>query len=226
MSSAALRMRISRMRRWRAGALAALAQVRAVLVDGVHQVLDALALLRAGGDDRHLPRRRGLAAERAEPQHGAQVGDGLAASGRSHLLTTWMSAISSTPALIAWISSPRPGAETTTTLCAAWTMSTSSWPTPTVSMSTTSKPAASSTSTTSSVAAGKPAQRAARRHAADEDAGIAGQIEHADAVAEDGAAGERAGGIDGDDADRAAGLAEALRQRAAPSSICRCRARR
>ena len=33
------------------------------------------------------------------------------ASGRSALLTTWMSAISSMPALIAWMSSPRPGAD-------------------------------------------------------------------------------------------------------------------
>ncbi len=56
------------------------------------------------------------------------------ASGLSLLLTTWMSAISRMPALIAWISSPRPGAETTTVVCEALTISTSSWPTPTVSM--------------------------------------------------------------------------------------------
>ena len=62
----------------------------------------------------------------------------LFASGRSHLLTTWMSAISRMPALIAWMSSPRPGAETTTVVCAARATSTSSWPTPTVSMITTS----------------------------------------------------------------------------------------
>ena len=49
------------------------------------------------------------------------------------------------------------------------------------------------------------AEMAARRHAADEHAGIAGVRAHADAVAEDGAAGERAGRIDGDDADRQAG---------------------
>ncbi len=56
------------------------------------------------------------------------------ASSRSHFETTWMSAISSTPALMAWISSPRPGADTTTVVSDALAISTSSWPTPTVSM--------------------------------------------------------------------------------------------
>ena len=37
-----------------------------------------------------------------------KVGDRPVASGRSHLLTTWMSAISRMPALIAWMSSPEP----------------------------------------------------------------------------------------------------------------------
>ncbi len=45
------------------------------------------------------------------------------------------------------------------------------------------------------------AQGAARGHAANVDAGVGEVVLHADAVAEDGAAGVRAGGIDGDDAD-------------------------
>src|SRR5262249_61758654 len=52
------------------------------------------------------------------------------------------------------------------------------------------------------------AEMAARRHAADEDSGVARVGLHADAIAEDGAAGERAGGIDGDDSDAHAALAE------------------
>ena len=50
------------------------------------------------------------------------------------------------------------------------------------------------------------AEMPARRHAADEHAGVARVRLHADAVAEHRAAGERAGGIDGDDADRRAAL--------------------
>src|SRR5690606_7161773 len=61
--------------------------------------------------------------------------------------TTNTSAISSTPALTAWIPSPAPGASSTTTVSASRTMSTSDCPTPTVSISTTSNPAASSTRT-------------------------------------------------------------------------------
>ena len=55
-------------------------------------------------------------------------------------------------------------------------------------------------------AAREAAEFAAARHGADEDAGVGVMLLHADAVAEDGAVGERAGGIDGDDAD-GAGLA-------------------
>jgi len=52
--------------------------------------------------------------------------------------------------------------------------------------------------------AGQPAQTATGGHAADEDAGIASQVAHADAVAQDRAAGEGAGRVYGDDADRLA----------------------
>ncbi len=80
------------------------------------------------------------------------------------------------------------------------TMSTSSCPTPTVSMSTISRPAASSTSAASAGRLREAAQVAARRHAADEHAGVGGVRLHADAIAQDCAAGKRARRIDRDDA--------------------------
>ena len=55
------------------------------------------------------------------------------ASGRSALLTTKASAISSTPALMAWMSSPSPGGQTTRRVSASRVTSTSDWPAPTVS---------------------------------------------------------------------------------------------
>ena len=58
----------------------------------------------------------------------------------------------------------------------------------------------------------QPAEVAARGHAPDEHAVVAGVRLHADAVAEDRAAGERAGGIDGDDADRLAAPAQLQRE--------------
>ena len=50
--------------------------------------------------------------------------------------------------------------------------------------------------------AGQAAEVSARRHAADEDALVGGVRLHPQAIAEHGAAGERAGGIDRDDPDR------------------------
>ena len=67
-----------------------------------------------------------------------------------------MAAISWRPALSAWIAAPSPGAETTTVVCDARAISTSSWPTPTVSMITVSKPATSRMSTASSAARAMP----------------------------------------------------------------------
>ena len=78
------------------------------------------------------------------------------APSRSALLTTKMSAISMMPALSACTSSPLPGTSITIETSAVRTMSTSSWPTPTVSMRTTSLPAASRTSATSLVARARP----------------------------------------------------------------------
>jgi hypothetical protein len=78
------------------------------------------------------------------------------APSRSALFTAKTSAISSTPALMAWTSSPSPGTETTTTVWASAATSISSWPTPTVSTSTSSLPMASITVTTSAVARERP----------------------------------------------------------------------
>ena len=60
------------------------------------------------------------------------------------------------PALSACTSSPVPGTSVTIDTSAVRTMSTSSWPTPTVSMMTMSLPAASSTSAASPVARASP----------------------------------------------------------------------
>src|SRR5690606_37605562 len=78
------------------------------------------------------------------------------APGRSALLITNRSAISMSPAFIAWIESPDSGTSTTMVVSAAPAMSSSDWPTPIVSTSTWSKPNASSTSATSLVANARP----------------------------------------------------------------------
>src|SRR4029450_12995599 len=78
------------------------------------------------------------------------------APSRSALLTTCTSAISRTPALSAWTSSPRPGTETTITVWARRITSTSSCPTPTVSTRTRLRPAASMRSTASAAARQRP----------------------------------------------------------------------
>src|SRR2546425_9446392 len=78
------------------------------------------------------------------------------APSRSALLTTCTSAISSTPALSAWTSSPSPGTETTSTVWARRMTSTSSCPKPTVSTRTRFRPAASMRSTASAAARDRP----------------------------------------------------------------------
>ena len=78
------------------------------------------------------------------------------APSRSALFTTKMSAISMMPALSACTSSPDPGTRITIDTSAVRTMSTSSCPTPTVSMRTMSVPAASSTRAASLVARASP----------------------------------------------------------------------
>src|SRR6266403_1323890 len=78
------------------------------------------------------------------------------APSRSLLLTAKRSATSRIPALIAWMSSPRPGTTTTTVVWASRQTSTSSCPTPTVSIRITSFPMASSTRAQSEVARERP----------------------------------------------------------------------
>ena len=115
------------------------------------------------------------------------------APSRSALFTTRMSAASRRPAFMVWMPSPDSGTSTTTVVSASRTMSSSVWPTPTVSTRIQSNPAASRSFCVSAGGAGQPAQAAARRHAADEDARIERVGLHADPVAQDRAAGERAG---------------------------------
>ena len=61
--------------------------------------------------------------------------------------------------------------------------------------------------------------RAARGHGADEDAGIAVMCLHADAIAQNRAAGDAAGGIDGEDAHRFSFAANGARQRIHQSAL-------
>ena len=100
--------------------------------------------------------RRTPVASRPSPSMDLSSDTVLSESGLSPLLTACTSAISRMPALIAWMSSPSPGADTTTIVCAARTTSTSSWPTPTVSMMIMSYPAASRMSTASNVPRASP----------------------------------------------------------------------
>ncbi|CAM3610059.1 hypothetical protein STAL104432_26180 [Streptomyces albus] len=78
------------------------------------------------------------------------------APSRSALLTTYTSPISRIPAFAAWMPSPIPGASSTTLVSACAAMSTSDWPTPTVSTRITSQPAASSTRTACGAAHARP----------------------------------------------------------------------
>ena len=70
---------------------------------------------------------------------------------------------------------------------------------------------------------GEPADTAPAGHAADEDLGVARQLLHADAVAEDRAAGEGAAGVYGDDADALLPLAELAGQLGHERALARSR---
>ena len=70
---------------------------------------------------------------------------------------------------------------------------------------------------------GESAERAARRHRADEDAGVERHALHADAIAEQRAAGERRRRIDGDDADRQPRVAEFAREHRGERALARAR---
>ncbi len=126
---------------------------------------------------------------------------------RSALLMTKTSPISMMPALMAWMSSPMPGTSTTTDTSAVFTISTSSCPTPTVSTMTFCVAGGVENRHGVHGRAREPAEVPARRHRADEDAGVEPERLHAYAVAEDGAARERARRVNGDDADALAARA-------------------
>ena len=126
---------------------------------------------------------------------------------RSALLMTKTSAISRMPALIAWMSSPRPGTVTTTTVSTVRTTSTSSCPTPDGLDQDPVEAGGVEQVDRVARGAGEAAHGAAGGHRADEDARIGVERLHADAVAEEGAAGVGAGRIDGEDAHRLAALA-------------------
>ena len=64
------------------------------------------------------------------------------------------------------------------------------------------------------------AHRAAGRHRADEDVAVGGEVLHAHAIAEQRAAGERAGGIDGDDAHGSARARDSSARGRAPACSC------
>ena len=131
--------------------------VGAVLGERVGQLLDPVVADRLGADDRHLP-ARAWPPSASTPLISRTI---VSVSGWSALLTTITSGISITPALSAWIESPEPGISTSTTVSAWSMMSTSAWPTPTVSSSTMSRPDASISSAACS-AASLTARRARR----------------------------------------------------------------
>ena len=112
---------------------------------------------------------------------------------------------------MAWMSSPRPGAVTTMRTSATSATSMSVWPVPTVSIRMTSRPAASSASITRTAAGVEAAEVAAARQRAHEHAVVVERRRHADAVAQNGAARDRARRVDGDDADRLGLLAQVAR---------------
>ena len=80
----------------------------------------------------------------------------LSVSGWLALFTTITSGISITPAFSACTESPEPGISANTIVSAWSMMSISAWPTPTVSISTSSLPEASISSTAWSVASESP----------------------------------------------------------------------
>ena len=111
-----------------------------------------------------------------------------------------------TPDLSVWMPSPDSGTSTSTVESAIRATSSSDCPTPTVSMRIRSKPAASSRSHTSRVVVARPAERPAAAHRTDVDAVVERHGLHPDAVAEQRAAGEGAGGIHGHDRHPESGL--------------------
>ena len=116
------------------------------------------------------------------------------------MLTTKMSAISRMPALMIWTASPLAGVVTTTVVSAVSMTSSSDWPTPTVSSRHRSRPEASRRRIASRAAAASPPRcpRAAMLRMKTPGSSVC--ADHSDAIAQDRPPGERARGIDGDDA--------------------------
>ena len=127
----------------------------------------ALPTRRGAGDGRRSPRatrrRRDSPWQTVAITGGTQAASGpseimdsrsatvRAASARSALLTTRTSATSKNPALLAWTVSPHPAGTTTTVVSAVVAISTSDWPTPTVSITISEKPRPSRAATTDGV---------------------------------------------------------------------------
>ena len=102
----------------------------AVLADRGPQLGDAVA-----GRPRSVATTGGRQPSRVgEVEHRSRSRRVSSTPGRSALLITNTSAISSRPALFACTASPQPGFTTTTVVSAAPAISTSTWPTPTVSI--------------------------------------------------------------------------------------------
>ena len=191
----------------RAASARSVVRGRAATVEGGQQLRDAVAGRRrsraappgAWGEDAAATTRSAVAAAGAATSIARSWAAVRCAPGRSPLFTTTMSATSSSPALIAWTSSPISGASRTTVVSAAAATSTSLWPVPTVSTSTRSNPTASSTAAAAPRGRREPAGVAARGHRPDEDVGVLGVGLHPDPVTEQRAAGDRRRRVDRDD---------------------------
>ena len=163
----------------------------------VEQFVDSLPF---GGHGLHDRRASAVACQaRAWPRSSRST---RSAPGWSALLMTKTSAISMMPALIACTSSPMPGTSTTTVTCARrgdldFVLTHADGFDEHVVF-------AGGVHQQRQVGGGarQAAEAAARGHGADEDAGVGVVLLHADAVAQNGAAGDAAGGIDRDDARR------------------------
>ena len=111
------------------------------------------------------------------------------------------SATSIRPALFACTLSPQPGLTTTTVVSALPATSTSTCPTPDGLDEDPAVPEGVEQADRLGRGERQPAEVAARRHRADEHAGVGGVVLHAHPVAEDGPAGERRRRVDGEHGD-------------------------
>ena len=158
----------------------------------VEQLVDPLPL-RGLGPDRSAPSSRGRGPSASTPRTSRTI---VSVSGWSALLTTITSGISITPAFSAWIESPEPGISASTIV--------SAWSTMSISRLADADGLEQDVVLARGVhqqrrlqrRLGEAAERAAGRHRADEDARVEEVLGEADPVAEQGALGERARGVD------------------------------